>query len=42
VRAGYLALARAEPSRIQVIDAGAPLAEVERQVIGALEPLCPR
>ena len=32
VRAGYLALARAEPQRVQVIDAAAPLSEVERRV----------
>jgi dTMP kinase len=32
VRAGYLALARREPERIQVIDATAPLGEVQRNV----------
>ena len=32
VRAGYLALAAAEPQRFRVIDAAAPLAQVERQV----------
>jgi len=32
VRGGYLALARREPGRIQVIDATAPLAEVQRRV----------
>jgi dTMP kinase len=37
VRAGYLELARREPRRIHIIDAGAPLAEVERQVTRILE-----
>jgi dTMP kinase len=32
VRAGYLAIARGEPARVKVIDAAAPLEEVERQV----------
>ena len=32
VRAGYLAIARGEPARVQVIDAAAPLEEVEHQV----------
>ena len=36
VRAGYLALARREPARIHVIDAGAPLTEVQHQVAGIL------
>jgi dTMP kinase len=35
VRAGYLALARAEPRRFHVLDAAAPLAEVQR-ALGAL------
>ena len=39
VRAGYLALAHREPGRIQVIDASAPLAEVQRQVAGILAGL---
>jgi dTMP kinase len=39
VRAGYLALARREPARIQVIDAAAPLAEVQRQVAAILARL---
>jgi dTMP kinase len=39
VRAGYLALARQEPGRIQVIDATAPLGEVQRSVTGILERL---
>jgi len=39
VRAGYLALARQEPGRIQVIDATAPLGEVQRNVTGILERL---
>jgi dTMP kinase len=32
VRSGYLALARAEPRRFRIIDASAPLAQVERRV----------
>jgi dTMP kinase len=39
VRAGYLALARREPARIQVIDAAAPLGEVQQQVAGILAGL---
>ena len=39
VRSGYLALAGAEPGRFRVIDAGAPLAEVEARVGEALEAL---
>jgi dTMP kinase len=39
VRAGYLALARAEPHRFRVIDATKPLAEVERRVTGVLAQL---
>jgi dTMP kinase len=39
VRAGYLALARSEPERIQVIDASAPLGEVQRSVAGFLARL---
>jgi dTMP kinase len=35
VRAGYLALARAEPQRFHVVDAAAPLAGVER-ALGAI------
>jgi len=37
VRAAYLGLAQAEPDRIRLIDAGAPLADVERQVISVLK-----
>jgi dTMP kinase len=40
VRAGYLALSRAEPGRFRVIDAAAPLAAVEDAVTAALEALC--
>jgi dTMP kinase len=36
VRAGYLALARREPARIQVINAAAPLNEVQQQVAAIL------
>lgn len=39
VRAGYLALARAEPARFRVIDASLPLASVEGAVITVLEGL---
>jgi dTMP kinase len=39
VRAGYLALARHEPARIRVIDAAAPLSEVQQQVAGILARL---
>ena len=39
VRAGYLALARAEPRRFRVIDAAAPLAVVERRVGAILTEL---
>ncbi|MBV8341823.1 MAG: dTMP kinase [Gammaproteobacteria bacterium] len=41
VRAGYLALARAEPGRFRVIDAGAPLAAVQRRVAQALAEIMP-
>jgi dTMP kinase len=40
VRAGYLALAAAEPQRLAVIDAAQPLDAVERQVVAILERLC--
>ncbi len=39
VRAGYLALAHREPGRIHVIDATAPLSEVQRRVAGILTGL---
>lgn len=39
VRSGYLALARAEPGRFRVIDAGQPLQAIERAVVGILEGL---
>jgi dTMP kinase len=39
VRAGYLTLARHEPARIHVIDAAAPLGEVQQQVAGILARL---
>jgi dTMP kinase len=39
VRAGYLAIAAAEPQRLRVIDATQPLANVERQVVAVLEGL---
>ena len=39
VRAGYLALAAAEPQRFRVIDATQPLDQVEREVAAILEGL---
>jgi len=42
VRAGYLALARHEPQRFRIIDAAAPLAEVEQRIAEALGELQPR
>ena len=39
VRAGYLDLARQEPARIHLIDATAPLSEVQQQVAGVLARL---
>jgi dTMP kinase len=39
VRSGYLALARAEPRRFRIIDAGQPLAEVERSLTDILTQL---
>ena len=42
VRAGYLALAHAEPRRFRVLDATAPLAEVERAIGSALSGLLSR
>jgi dTMP kinase len=39
VRAAYLARAAAFPQRIRVLDSGASLAEVTRQVLGALQTL---
>lgn len=40
VRAGYLTLARAEPKRFRIIDAAAPLQDVEQRVGEILEELC--
>ena len=40
VRAGYLTLARAEPQRFRIIDAAAPLEDVERRVGEILEQMC--
>jgi dTMP kinase len=39
VRAGYLALAAREPERIQLIDASAPLAEVQQRAAASLSRL---
>jgi dTMP kinase len=41
VRAGYLALARAEPQRFRIVDATLPLDAVERQVAQVLTRLHP-
>jgi len=40
VRAGYLTLARAEPLRFRIIDAAAPLQDVEQRVGEILAGLC--
>jgi len=42
VRAGYLAIAHAEPARVRIIDAAAALPEVERQIDAALVQLAGR
>jgi dTMP kinase len=42
VRAGYLALARAEPERVHLIDAAAPMAQVERDIGAILQSLAAR
>jgi dTMP kinase len=42
VRAGYLQIARHAPSRVRLIDAAAPLAQVERQLAGILTQLLPQ
>jgi len=42
VRAGYLTLARAEPQRFRIIDATAPLEDVEERVGEVLAGLCRR
>jgi dTMP kinase len=39
VREGYLALARREPQRFRIIDAAAPLSEVEQRIAQALGEL---
>jgi dTMP kinase len=39
VRAAYLELARAQPTRIRIVDAGATLEEVEKQVVTILGSL---
>jgi dTMP kinase len=40
VRAGYLTLARAEPKRFRIIDAAAPLQDVEQRVAEILAEIC--
>lgn len=39
VRAGYLLIAHAEPKRVRLINAAAPLEVVQREIAAALEPL---
>jgi dTMP kinase len=39
VRAGYLAIAAAEPARVRIIDAAAPLAAVEAEIAATLAAL---
>jgi len=39
VRAGFLALADAEPDRYAVVDASLPPQDVHRAVVAALSPL---
>jgi dTMP kinase len=40
VRAGYLSLARAHPTRYRVVDASRPLADVQNQIQTVLEAWC--
>lgn len=42
VRAGYLAVAQAEPQRVSVIDASQPEAQVRAAVLGVIAQLVPR
>lgn len=42
VREAYLALARKEPQRVRIVNAGGTVAEVQREVAGVLESLIPR
>jgi dTMP kinase len=42
VRAGYLDIAQRAPARVRRIDAGVPLAQVERQLAGVLRELLPQ
>jgi dTMP kinase len=42
VRAGYLEIAKRAPARVRLIDAAAPLAQVERQLAGVLTQLLPQ
>ena len=41
VRAGFLALASAEPDRYVVLDATRPAAELSREIQGLIRPLLP-
>jgi dTMP kinase len=42
VRAGYLDIAQGAPARVRVIDAAAPLGQVEHQLAGVLRELLPQ
>jgi dTMP kinase len=39
VRQGFLAIARAEPDRVNIVDATRPISEVTEAIIAAIEPL---
>jgi dTMP kinase len=39
VREGFLAIARAEPDRVTIVDASAPITEVTAAIIASIEPL---
>lgn len=41
VREGYLRRAREDAGRVRIIDAGRPLAEIQRELKAILEPMCP-
>ena len=41
VREGYLRRAREDAARVRVLDAGAPIEQIQRQVRAIVEPLCP-
>ena len=41
VREGYLRRAREDATRVRVLDAGASIEHIQRQVRAIVEPLCP-